>query len=59
MRPATTPPGMATLIVSTALSALTLNMILPSLPGIAAEFDVDYGVVNLTVAGHTCRSVGQ
>ena len=52
MRPAATPPSMITLIICTALSVLTLNMILPSLPAMAAEFEVPYGVVNLVVPGY-------
>lgn len=35
-----------------ALSVLSLNMFLPSLPNIAAEFGVEYGLVSLAVAGY-------
>ena len=45
-----------TLIVGTALSVLSLNMFLPSLPGIAKEFQVDYGLANLSVAGYLAIS---
>lgn len=51
MRAAATPPGMASLVLTTALSVLALNMFLPSLAGIAGEFDVDYALANLSIAG--------
>lgn len=51
MRPAQTNPHLVTLIFCTALSVLALNMFLPSLANIAAEFQVDYGVANLSLAG--------
>ncbi|QBF29871.1 multidrug effflux MFS transporter [Thalassococcus sp. S3] len=41
-----------TLILLTALSTLSLNMFLPSLPGIAAEFEVDYATVSVAIAGY-------
>jgi len=50
--PARTPPHLATLIVLTAVSVLSLNMFLPSLPGIAAEFDADYALVSLSISGY-------
>ncbi|WP_245815151.1 multidrug effflux MFS transporter [Shimia gijangensis] len=43
---------MATLILLTAISILTLNMFLPSLAHMADDFGVDYALVNLTVAGY-------
>ncbi|KUP92749.1 Bcr/CflA family efflux MFS transporter [Tritonibacter horizontis] len=48
---AQSPPTMITLIFATALSVLSLNMFLPSLPGIAAGFQADYGLVNLSIGG--------
>lgn len=51
MQPARTPPHIVTLTLATALSVLSLNMFLPSLANIAAEFQVEYGVVNLSIAG--------
>ncbi len=56
LRAAQTPPTLMTLIVGTALSVLSLNMFLPSLPGIAKEFQVDYGLANLAVAGYLAIS---
>lgn len=49
---ATSPPRMITLVLLTALSVLSLNMFLPSLPGMAADFRVDYALVNLSIAGY-------
>lgn len=46
----TTPPHIATLILITGLSALTMNIFLPSLPGMAAWFGVPYGFMQLSVA---------
>jgi len=45
-----------TLVFGTALSVLSLNMFLPSLPGIAAAFEADYGLANLSVAGYLAIS---
>lgn len=51
--PATrTPPRFWTLVGLTALAPLTLNMILPSLPAIAAELQVSYATANLALAGY-------
>ena len=52
MRAARTPPSLITLIFTTALSVLTLNMFLPSLAHMADDFQVDYGLMNLAVAGY-------
>lgn len=49
---ATTPPHMATLVFLTMLSTITLNMFLPSLSNMAAEFDVPYALVALSVSGY-------
>ncbi|SDP57957.1 Predicted arabinose efflux permease, MFS family [Phyllobacterium sp. YR620] len=46
------PPPIAILIFLTALAALPVNMILPSLPNIAAAFKADFALVNLSVAGY-------
>jgi MFS family permease len=51
--PAGPPPRLTTLIFLSALSVLPVNMILPSLPRIAAAFHADYALVNLSVAGYT------
>ena len=49
---ATSPPRMATLVLINGLSVLSLNMFLPSLSNIAAEFQVDYALVTLSIAGY-------
>lgn len=46
----TTPPHIATLILLSGLSALTMNIFLPSLPGMAAYFDAPYSLMQLSVA---------
>lgn len=45
------PPRLITLILLSALAVLPVNMILPSLPNIAATFRADFALVNLSVAG--------
>jgi MFS transporter, DHA1 family, multidrug resistance protein len=50
--PTVAPPRLATLMLLSALSALPVNMILPSLPNIAATFQADFALVNLSVAGY-------
>lgn len=45
------PPRLMTLILLSALAVLPVNMILPSLPNIAATFQADFALVNLSVAG--------
>ncbi len=49
---ATSPPTLTTLVLLTALATLSLNMFLPSLPGMAAAFQADYALVNLSIAGY-------
>lgn len=46
----TTPPHIATLILLTGLSALTINVFLPSLPNMTAYFRTDYWVMQLSVS---------
>ncbi|MDX5350646.1 MAG: multidrug effflux MFS transporter [Paracoccaceae bacterium] len=46
----TTPPKIVTLILLAGLSALTMNIFLPSLPGMAVWFGVPYGVMQQSVA---------
>ncbi|MCC5970638.1 MAG: multidrug effflux MFS transporter [Pararhodobacter sp.] len=46
----TSPPHIATLILIAGLSALSMNIFLPSLPGMAEYFAVDYGVMQLSVS---------
>jgi len=49
---ATTPPHILTLILIAGLSALSLNIFLPSLPSMAAFFGVDYGLMQLSLSGY-------
>jgi Bcr/CflA subfamily drug resistance transporter len=49
---ATSPPKMLTLVLLTALSVLSLNMFLPSLSNMARDFQTDYALVNLSIAGY-------
>lgn len=49
---ATSPPRLFTLVLLTALSILSLTMFLPSLSNIADEFQADYALVNLSIAGY-------
>lgn len=46
------PPRLATLALLTALSALTLNMVLPSLPAISRELGARESVTALVVSGY-------
>ena len=46
----TTPPKILTLTLLAGLSALTMNIFLPSLPGMAAWFGVPYAQMQLSVA---------
>ena len=56
MRAASSPPSLVTLIFTTALSVPTLNMFLPSLARMSEDFQVDYALVNLSVAGYLAVS---
>ncbi len=49
---AVTPPTMLTLVLLSGLSVASLNMFLPSLSNIADEFQADYALVNLSIAGY-------
>ncbi|MCY4153112.1 MAG: multidrug effflux MFS transporter [Aestuariivita sp.] len=44
------PPHVATLILISGLSALAMNIFLPSLPQMALYFDADYRIIQLSVA---------
>ena len=52
----TTPPRLATLILVCALTVVSLNMFLPSLSNIAAEFGAYYDLVNLSIAGYAATT---
>ncbi len=56
MHSARTPPSLITLIFVTALSVLSLNMFLPSLAHMSEDFAVDYGLMNISVAGYLAVS---
>ncbi|OSP53829.1 multidrug effflux MFS transporter [Pseudoruegeria sp. SK021] len=45
-----TPPHIMTLVILTGLNAATMNIYLPSLPHMAAHFQTDYGVMQLSVS---------
>ncbi len=45
-----TPPHIATLILLAGMSAIVMNMFLPSLPRMTEHFGTDYGVMQLSVA---------
>jgi MFS transporter, DHA1 family, multidrug resistance protein len=47
-----TPPHVVTLVVLAGISALNMNMVLPSLPSLAAHYDAEYGVVALAVSAY-------
>ena len=49
---ATSPPRFFTLVLLSGLSVLSLNMFVPSLSNIADEFQSDYTLVNLSIAGY-------
>ena len=48
----TTPPHIVTLVLLTGVAALNMNMVLPSLPSLAAHYSADYSVVALTVSAY-------
>lgn len=45
-------PHLATLVLLSGLSVISLNLFLPSLPGMATDFGVGYGLVSLAVTGY-------
>lgn len=47
-----TPPHLLTLVALSGVSALSMNVFLPSLPGMARDFEVDYGVMQLSVSAY-------
>lgn len=49
LKPAT-PPNIVTLVLCSATGALAINVFLPSMPGMARFFGVDYGLMQLTVS---------
>ena len=47
-----TPPHLLTLVALSGVSALSMNVFLPSLPGMARDFDVEYGFMQLSVSAY-------
>jgi DHA1 family bicyclomycin/chloramphenicol resistance-like MFS transporter len=47
-----TPPHIATLVALCGIAALNMNVFLPSLPQMAADFDADYAVIQLAVSAY-------
>ncbi|MGE4612516.1 MAG: multidrug effflux MFS transporter [Paracoccaceae bacterium] len=48
----TTPPHIITLVMLASIPALSMNIFLPSLPGMAVYFDVEYGVMQLAISAY-------
>ncbi len=48
----TTPPHVMTLVLLASISALNMNIFLPSLPGMAAYFDAEYGFMQLAISAY-------
>jgi Bcr/CflA subfamily drug resistance transporter len=46
------PPTLATLILMTATSTVTLNMIVPSLANIARDLEADYALISFALGGY-------
>ncbi|QDC08992.1 multidrug effflux MFS transporter [Oceanicola sp. D3] len=46
----TTPPHVFTLVLVASMTALTMNVFLPSLPSMAAHFNTEYRVIGLAVS---------
>lgn len=47
-----TPPHTATLVLMTGISALNMNMVVPSLPSLASFYGASYSTVTLTVSAY-------
>lgn len=48
----TTRPHVITLVLLASISALNMNIFLPSLPGMATYFDTDYGFMQLAISAY-------
>ena len=53
-----TPPHILTLILLAGISALAMNIFLPSLPGMTAYFDTEYRLIQLSVALYLAVNAG-
>lgn len=47
-----TPPHLTTLVLLAGLSALSMNVFLPSLPGMTAYFNTDYALMQLSISAY-------
>lgn len=56
MTPTRTPPHILTLVALSGLAALSMNVFLPSLPGMARYFNVEYPVMQLSVSAYLATS---
>ena len=45
-----TPPHILTLVLLAGMAALSMNIFLPSLPGMTAYFDTTYAIMNLSIS---------
>lgn len=50
------PPSLVTLMLLAGIAALSMNVFLPSLPGMARHFGVDYAVIQLSVTAYLAAS---
>ena len=48
----TTPPHVMTLVLLASVAAASMNIFLPSLPGMAAYFNADYGFMQLAISAY-------
>jgi DHA1 family bicyclomycin/chloramphenicol resistance-like MFS transporter len=53
-----TPPHILTLILLAGISALAMNIFLPSLPGMTLHFDTEYRLIQLSVALYLAVNAG-
>lgn len=56
MTGARTPPHILTLVLLSGIGALSMNVFLPSLPGMARYFGVDYSLMQLSVTSYLAGS---
>ena len=54
----TTPPHVITLVMLASISALNMNIFLPSLPGMTDYFDTDYGFMQLAISAYLGVTAG-
>lgn len=49
---------LALVIAATAIGPLSMNLLVPSMPGLQRAFNVDYGTVQLTLSGYLFALAG-